>query len=203
MSVKKDYTTEQKLEDYIDGTIPTSEAEAAINAAIDIVDNITGRNFEADDSATPRKYDGNNKDTLNIDDCVEVTKVELGNNYYGDSHTDISKGGSAGYYLLPNNYDSRDVPIRQVHLRARHWIEGLQNHIITAKWGYSKEAPDDIVAATNIIAAGIYNYKANGAQGNIKREKIGGYSVSYDTKDGWSDLSNAKEILNSYVRYSL
>ena len=205
MAITKEYTTEAKVESFLDISITTGEADDAINAAVDIIDQKTDRNFIADSSASARLFDGNGKQNLCIDECVEITKVEIGNNIYGDSFSEISAGGANGYYLLPNNYSEKGIPIDEVHVRSRYWIVGFQNHRITAKWGYSAAVPEAISMATTILAAGIYMYNRGGASGNVKSEKIGNYSITYgaDSADKWKSFERALQIIEQYRRISL
>jgi len=200
---KKGYTTELKIESFLNTTITTGAVDDYIEASENIIDNITGRNFIADTVAIARKYDGNESQDLVIDDCVEITKVELGSNYYGDSYSEISDGGSDGYYLFPTNYSALGYPINKIHLRSRIWIKGLANHRITAKWGYSASVPADIQFATTILASLMYKYGRSGAVGGVKSEKIGEYAVTYGTAEELDNLKKVDAILNQYKKYEL
>jgi len=202
MAIKKDYTTKVKLDAFLGITTVEPKATDSINAAIDLVDKTTGRNFVAE-TASARKFSGNGGLTIRIDECIEVTLVKRGNDNYGDTYTTISAGGTAGYYLLPENYVQRVIPIDHIHLRAYHWIKGFQNNQITAKWGYSEVCPDDVSWATTIIAGGIYNYSSSGGAGVVKSEKIGNYSVSFQDESGWDEYNKALTILNNYKKWSL
>jgi len=203
MPITKEYTTEAKLETFLNKSITAGEADDAINQAVTLIDQYTDRNFIADSEASARVFDGTGCDMLEIDECISITKVERGLDEYGDSKEEISAGGFNGYYLLPANRSAENLPIQQIHLRDRYWIKGLQNNQITAKWGFSENVPEPIVLATTILAAGIYMYNRGGASGTVKSEKIGNYSVTYATPDGWQSLDNAKRILETYKRYSL
>lgn len=199
------YTTEAKLETYLNKAIATGEANDAIAAAEKLIDQYTGRNFKADTEASIRYYDGNGKQDLVIDDCVEITKVEVGSNYYGDAFDEIDDGSEEPtnrYYVIPANYEEEGLPIRKLRLRTRFWIEGFQNQRITAKWGYSTTAPDDIVLAATILAAGFYQYGRSGASGGIKSEKIGDYSVGF-SEGQWEDYERIKKILDNYRKIEL
>ncbi len=202
MSIIKEYTTEAKLETYLNKTIPTGQADDAINGAVDVIDGMTDRNFIADTSATARKYNGNDSDNLLIDECVEITEVKLGLDLYGDSKSTLTANVANGYYPVPNDYANRGLPINELHLRGRVWIIGFANHEITAKWGYSATVPQAIELAATILAAGIYN-SHRGGSGNKKSEKIGNYSVSYLNDDQWADFEKAKDIVAQYKRYTL
>lgn len=203
MSIIKAYTTEEKLEAFLNTTIVSGEADNAINEAVDIIDRKTDRNFIADDEASARVFYGNGKQDLPIDECISITTVELGQNYYGDSFDEISAGGQDGYYLYPANYEAKGYPIRVVHLRSRFWVVGYQNHRITAKWGYSETVPQAIALATTILAGGIYMYNRGGSSGDVKSEKIGNYSVTYKDQEGWDAFSRALEVIEQYRKINI
>lgn len=168
-----------------------------------IIDQITGRNFKADSSATARVYDGDDTDKLLIDEAIAVTVVEVGNDDYGGSFTTVASSGADRYYLEPNNYAVKGLPISAVVLSAREWIAGRQNARITAKWGYSAEVPADIKLVATVFVAGIINQHRQGGS-EIKSETIGNYSVTYNSdKDTntWADFENAKRLLDTYKRH--
>lgn len=203
----KGYTTEAKVEDYI-----LADIDARLSARIaewiegveNIIDKITGRNFKADTTAVARQFDGDGDQVLLIDDATAITKVEVGNDDYGGSFTEILATGADRYFLEPANYGVKGVPITSIMLNGRRWPEGKQNNQITAKWGYSTNPPADIIFAATVFVAGIVN-QHRGAGDKIKTEKIGNYSVTYDDDkaDSWADFQKALEILDSYKKYSL
>ena len=202
MAVTKAYTDETKLETYLNKTITDGDADDAINGAVDLIDQLTDRNFIADTTATYRRYDGNDGENLLIDECVEVTEVKLGLTLYGDSTETLTANVSNGYYVLPRDYSERGKPITEIHLRGRGWTLGTGNHQIKAKWGYSASVPAAIELATTILAAGIYNSHRGGV-GNKKSEKIGNYAVTYTDESGWTDFEKAKDIVQQYRKISL
>lgn len=58
-------TTIQKIEAYLKTDIPTAEEPAVqqfIAAVTAYIERYTGRKFSADETASPRLYDGNNDD---------------------------------------------------------------------------------------------------------------------------------------------
>jgi len=204
MSITKEYTDEAKINTFLNKTITVGSADDAINQAVDVIDQLTGRNFIADSEASSRLFDGNDKDILPIDECVEITVVQKGDNYYGDSFTTIAEfvqgTNSAGYSKMPFNFSALKAPIRRLALRGYAWLLGRGNHKITAKWGYSVAVPEAIVLATTILASGIYMFNRGGASGNVKSEKIGLYSVSYNNDEGWSAFERAKLAIAQYTK---
>ena len=204
MPVTKAYTTEAKLNTFLGITIASGEADDAINGAVDIIDQYTDRNFIADSEASARYFSGDDSQYLFIDECIEVTKVELALDGYGDSYEELTEDVSNGYYALPRESgDTRRKPIDELHGRGRNWVAGEGNHRITAKWGYSVSVPAAIATAATVLAAGIYNMMRGNGGGSKKSEKIGNYQVTYQTPQEWAALDKAKQIIEQYTKYSL
>jgi hypothetical protein len=194
----RDYTTDSLIENYLNKEIPDVDLNPFILATQKYIEQYTHRVFKADSTASARSYDGNGRQALNIDDCVEVTLVEIGNNTWGDSYTTIPSSGANSYITLPTNNEADEVPINKIGLRANVWTHGVANNRITAKWGYSVEVPSDIQFAATVLASGMYNENKGGNTGAIKSEKIGQYSVTYADSKGADDLKRSMEILDSY-----
>ncbi|MDP2654894.1 MAG: hypothetical protein Q8Q08_12810 [Candidatus Omnitrophota bacterium] len=211
MSVLRPYTTEAKVEAFLNKSIVTGEADFPINAAVDIIEKRTDRVFyipevtSDDDTGEPseRLFDGNGRNKLRVDECVAVTKLEVSRDGWGDTFTEIVVGGANGYYKLPTNAAARLLPFSHLLLRSDTFQRGVQNIRVTAKWGYSADPPEAISLAATILAAGIYNYNRGGGGSNVKSESIGNYSVSYDNADGWDELDKAMKIIEQYRLISL
>jgi hypothetical protein len=202
----KGYTTKIAIENYLLRTIAsgfTTQLEEWISAAERYIDQMTGRSFVADAVASARLFDGNDAPLLLIDDCVAVTKVEVGNDPYGSSFAEILAIGSNRYFTQPNNHAEIGVPIRKLLLTAQTWVGGVQNHRITAKWGYSATAPEDIKWAATVLAAGICLPGLTGNIGGISSEKIGNYAVTYSNDNQKADHDRALDILKNYQRINL
>ena len=196
----KGYTNKTNIENYIyqeiDDTYNT-QIDAWIAAVERIIDSITGRNFKADETATARLYDGDETNELIIDECIQVTVVEVGTDSIGSTFTTIPSTGSGRYFTYPANALAKGVAINQIALSDRCFPGGMQNNRITAKWGYSATPPEDITFVATVFVAGIINQERQGGS-EIKSETIGNYSVSYNSDKGdnsWADFARAKEIL--------
>jgi hypothetical protein len=204
----KGYTTEADIENYMLKDIDPSFSSVIdewIEGAEETVDLITGRNFIADAAATVRYFDGDNEKSLLIDDCVEITKVELGQDDYGGTFQEIAATGPSRYFADPVNAIALGQPFTKLTLRATRWTAGKQNHKITAKWGYSVEVPKAIKRATTIIVAGIINQNTPGGE-EIKSERIGNYQVTYNSEKGNNSVADYEEmlrILDQYKKYYL
>lgn len=206
----KGYTDEAAVENYLLQDISasfSSQIDAWIEGIENIIDQVTGRNFIADSEASARVFDGDGEQDLIVDDCVAVTKVEVGNDDYGGTFTEVSSSGSDRYFLEPANAQSlnQPVPYTKIVLRSRYWAEGKQNNRVTAKWGYSAEVPADIKFAATVFLAGVLNQQRQGGD-EIKSERIGNYTVTYNSDRGgnsFADFEKAKMILDSYKKYVL
>jgi hypothetical protein len=205
----KGYTTEAKIEAFglidIEDTFAAACLDSWIEGAENIIDEITGRNFIADAAASARLFNGDGSKSLIIDDATEITLVEVGNDDYGGSFQTVGATGSNRYFAEPNNATAKGKPFTKIVLRSKHFTAGIQNHRITAKWGYSAAVPADIELAASIFTFGIANQQRQGGQ-SLKSERIGNYQVTYNSEDGkdsWGDFERAMEILDKYKRYHL
>jgi len=204
----KGYTTKTKVETFLNTTISIN-IDDYIETAENIIDMLTGRNFIADTTDVVRYYSGCGSKVLLIDDAVEITKVEIGDDDYGGSFTEInevSSSDASGYFTMPENFSEDGEPITKLILRSHKFLSGIKNQKITGKWGYSVNVPADICFAATVIAGGIYNTNYGGAVASkLKSEKIGNYSVSYGVDDeaSWASFKRAVQIISNYKKWAL
>jgi archaellum component FlaF (FlaF/FlaG flagellin family) len=193
----KGYTTRQDIQNYLLIDIDQSfyaqvddwiaEIEAYINQQ-------TGRNFVADSVASSRYYDGNNSNSLLIDDAVEITELNIGGSVMNKDSDPVLADGD--YVLYPFN----QLPITKICLRGSVFpASPMQCIKITAKWGFSAAVPADIKQIATVLVAGIINYSWK-AEGEIKQETVGTYSVTYKDKKEWQDFDLTNEILQKYIK---
>lgn len=186
-----DYTTEQNIENYLLTDIADSfsgNIDRWINAVEQYIDKQTNRTFGTSNSASTRVYDGDDTDTLIIDDAHEIVSVTR--------DIDDSALGSDEWYSLPAN----DKPYTAIELDKKVFPEDTQNITVEAKWGYG-EVPDDIQLAATVLVAGIVNV-AHDSDGEVKKESFGDYSVTYRSESHWADYKRAEDIIKSYKRHS-
>ena len=176
------YTTKEAVEKYL-GISISETIDEWINAIQKFIDNYTGTRFEISAEET-RYFDGNGKKNLLIDECVSVSKVEVKE---GESWYEISD-----YYLYPLN----STPKFQILNLEGIFPKGNKNVRITGKFGFSETPPDDIKLVATILVAGVYNNKRR-TEKEIKTERIGDYSVSFDEKQ-FKDFEWAMKVLKSY-----
>lgn len=194
------YTSIANIKNYILTNINASfesQIEDWIEAISQYITSETGRVFVADTTASERHFDGNNTRFLPIDECISITKVEKGSDQWGDTQAEITD-----YIELPQNYSAKSLPIDELMLKDGYWLQGAMNHTITAKWGYSESVPKDIELAATILTSGVI-YESLSGEGEIKTEKIGGYSVTYKDETQWADFERAKQIIGQYRKIIL
>ena len=144
----------------------------------------SGRFFIADTDATEKLYDGDGEDSTIIDDCIEITGVEI-----SEVATDYLK------------YPSNKLPTTTIRLESGVFIKGDQNVAVTAKWGYSEEVPANISFACVVLVSGIIN-KSLSHEGEISSITMGRHTVSYKDDKQLEDFENTKKILETYKRYN-
>lgn len=204
----KGYTNKGEIENYILNEINETyddQLDSFIAGVETTIDQITGRNFIADSSATARLYDGDDTQELLIDDCVEVTRVDVGADSYGGTFVEVASSGADRFFSYPANHLVSGVPIRKIVCNSRNFPSGMQNNRVTAKWGYSVEVPADIKFVATVFVAGILNQSRQGGD-EVKSERIGNYTVTYNTdskENSWADFEKAKMILEKYAKINL
>jgi hypothetical protein len=193
----KGYTTIQQIQNYLLLDIALlfqSQVEEWISQVEDYIDQKTGRNFVADTVASIKSYNGNGSNELIIDDCVDVTKIEI-----YDTDGNLLEGSlvaGTDYFLEPAN----DTPKQSIRLYGHIFSRGIQNIKVTAKWGYSVEAPKSIVNAATILVSNIINF-SNQSDGEIQSLSVGSYNVSFKDQSKRDDFERVPEILDSFIKY--
>jgi hypothetical protein len=178
------YITQEELENYLLTEINISFAdqiEKWIEAAEKYIEKYTGKVFESVEET--RLFDGSGRYKLLIDDCLEITKIEI-------SDTEIND-----YKLYPANKTPKIIIYYPSGFNS-----GYQNVSIEGKWGHSETPPEDIKFATTVLVAGIINGQLK--EGAIKQEKIGNYAVTY-TEDQEKDYEQAMAILDMYKNHTI
>ena len=184
----RQYTTIAQIEDYLLTEIaPAFEHRVLswIEQVSRYIEQETGRVFIA--SASVKKYDGNSKDELFIDEIASLVSIKINGMFI-----------SSGDILL---YPANETPKTRIKLRNGIFNKGEQNIEITANWGYSISCPLDITLATTIMVAGIINF-AGELQDNVKTERLADYSITYNDPE-WKELEKAKQIIQSYTKISI
>jgi hypothetical protein len=193
----KGYTTIEQIENYLLTEINIgfeTQVESWIEEVEDYIDQMTGRNFVADTVASIKSYNGNGRNELIIDDCVDITKLEIYDTDGNLLEGNLVKG--TDYFLEPAN----DTPKQSIRLYGHIFSRGIQNIKVTAKWGYSVSAPKSIVNVATILVSNIISF-SNQSSGEIQTLSVGSYNVSFKDQPKRDDFERVPEILNSFIKY--
>ena len=194
--MKTPYTTFDKVKDYL-GSLD-SGLEDAVETWIEGIsrrmDQMANRLLVIDTIGsgedTPIKYyDGNGRNRLTIDEVQTIEKVEIGD-ANGENFSEESN-----FIKYPAN-----VPHYELVLKSGYFPCGIQNVKVTGDFGLFEDVPKDIELACTILVAGIIINR--NSSGQVSSEKIGNYSVSYDTDQGKQDYQYALDTVSSYRRQS-
>lgn len=188
-----DYTTTAKVQEYTD--VAQEDVSLVAELITDVsreMDRMANRTLVCDEIVsgedTPIKYfDGDGTSQYFIDDAWNIEKVEVGD-AWGDNFVENTE-----YVAYPV-----DAPHKALIFKSASPVKGFQNIKVTANFGLFETTPADIEFACTVLVAGILNSK--NSNGEITSERIGNYSVSYDTAQGGQDYKRALEIINSYRR---
>ena len=190
------YTSKNDIERYmlvdIDDSYNTQINEW-IESVEAMINDYTGRLFIADTIASIRYFDGDGSHLLLIDDCVSLTKIEMGDPSMTKDELDTDD-----YYVYPYN----TTPKRKVYYDSI-FTRDNKNIDVTAKWGYSIAVPNDIKLATTILVSLIIE-EAWQSEGETDSESIGSYSITYKkTETNKSKIDRAILTLNRYRKINI
>lgn len=193
----KSYTTRQEIENYLLMNIdPTfhPQVDRWIEDMEAYIDRRTGRDFAPPGAASKRTYDGSGEDRQVIDDCSEVTKVEIGMS----DPTEIVRGD---YLTYPENAAAKSQPITRLEFLYGRFPRMKQSVHVTAKWGSPGGVPHDIRFAATVLVSGIVN-RSYRSENDVASMSIGRYSVSYRTEAQIKDFEKVEEILKAHKKFT-
>lgn len=190
------YLTESDLENYILEDIDPSFSgwiTSVIAAVTSYIEKYTGIDFDGNNSASDRYFDGDGEDRLYIGpfqsgassvyllDSVGnvIETLTLNTDYWEIPYNETMK---TGIQLAPGG-------------KRLHFPCGIRTVKVTAKFGYAT-IPDDVKQAAIRLAAKIVNEGIKGGQ--VSSESLGAYSVSYQKVD---EMAEAIGILNTLDHY--
>ena len=127
--------------------------------ASELIDRLTGREvgaYDASASASARIYDGSGKSYQWIDECVEITKVEVKDSPTDDDYVTWSTSdyivatGSPDY----PEYNKTPYTLLLVDINGDYatFTKGPRTVRVTARWGYSDDPPEVVKQAVIIQA---------------------------------------------------
>ena len=186
--MNKPYTTKLDVENYLMKTIDSSfdsQMSTWILAMSRWADNYCNRVL-FDDEETTMLYDGNLNNILLVKDVCAISEVKIDGTI------------TTGYFKYPQGkeYTSR------IALQDQYFPKGMQNISVKGKHAMSASLKDDVKFAVTVLVAGIVNSSILGVKKGTT-EKIGGYSITYNSGSQDNDYATAKQILSGYRRIAL
>lgn len=185
--MNKKYCTVEDVENYVGLDVAAgfqSQIESWIEGISNLISLKTSREWLADTAANERFFDGNGMQSMEVDEFIEVSNVYTGD-AFGENFTE-----ETSYITYPHNTTVKDTIV----LKDSLFPSFIKSVKINAKWGYAVTVPEDIKFATVVLVAGIILSQTNQDQ-EVKSEKIGNYSVSYETDAQKSDYENALQTI--------
>jgi len=194
------YTTEVDVENYLLTTIDPSfnSAEGSdkqidkwIEAMSRFADRKTNRTL-VDSVETARKFDGNGRTEMMIDEVNAITALTV---------DDVDVLASV------LQYPTSEPRTSEIKMQSQYFTKGLQNVEVTgifAMFGATDvdDVPEDIRHAVTVLVAGIVNHAMNKTN-DVKSEKVGQYSVTYTDPNQSRDYMTAMQTLNAYRRVAV
>lgn len=183
MAITNGYATLAEAKAYLSiaDTIDDSMLENMVEAASRAIDNIAGRRFYLDTSASARLYRGTNPYILTVDDFGSTTGIALALDTGGDGTYETVLTYNTDYVVEPFNAVAMGKPYTQITLVGGQLLPWLLPNLrpsvqLTAKWGYPT-VPDDISQACLILTADMYKRK-DSVGGNLGISELGAIRMS-------------------------
>ena len=190
------YTTSARLNEYIgkDNVVATSVLDSWILAIDNWIDAYVGMSFKA--TSEQRFYDGEGTREAIIDPFSAITEVLI-LGIEGNTDSTLVEGASNDYLLYPLNDTIQDTiqltPVAAVGVfpnRARTLA-------VTGVFGYEDgDRPEEVTLVATMLLSQIVEKSLRG--GKAKAEKIGEYSVTYQTINEIADAMAIKNILDQF-----
>ena len=192
------YTDKTQIEDYLGVSLPSALNDQIANWITAIqqwIDNYAGTTFEG--SEQTKYYDGDGSREILVDHFYGTpTIVTIDTD--GDDNVSVS-----GDYLdlYPLNRDTKD----RIFLKSGAEIGSFPNYRyavkITATFGWSETVPQQVQLAATRLMGHLLNKRLAG--GDVEREALGDYSVSFHKIDETADVLGIKNILDQYRNINL
>jgi len=199
------YTTKEKIENYLMTNIDSSfdtQITNWISAAQLYINNYVGKSDGFEETVESIKYyDGNGERELDIDECIEITSIEILESNGTDVEYTLSEGQENDYITWPYN----ELPIYRLRLtnvaEVGSFNKGKKRIKITAKWGHSSTVPKDVELVATILTSSAIEPGLKG--GKIKSEKLGDYSVAFEMMEDSPNILSTLRILDHYKTFKL
>ena len=185
MSITNGYVTLAEIKEWL--TIPSSDAlddqllERAVEASSRAIDDVCGRRFYADTTASARRFRPADSCLLQLPDISSTTGllVKLDDNADGTFEVTVA---SSDYQVEPSYVEN--TAFTAIRLLERCWPHDIRGRYlieITAKWGWPT-VPTAVKQATLILASRVFKRK-NSPEGVLSFADAGVIRVSATDRD--------------------
>jgi hypothetical protein len=196
------YTNQAKVEAYLKRVLTASELvnlDDTIEYLSEMIDNYCNRQwsplaidegYEDEDDPTARLFDGNNGKELWIDDCQDISKIEILDSSGNVMTTYIT---TTDWITYPLNKDI----IESVVLRGHKFPQGRANIQVTAIFG-SGTVPKMIVMVCTALVADFLADSGDVSE-DFKKESIEGYS--YELFERGNTNEEQQKLFDTLSKY--
>jgi len=196
------YILKSDIQNYLMITISATFDTVIANwiaAAESYIENYTGRTF-AKTTAVSKLYDGDGTTELLIDDLITLTKVEI---LDADGDVSYTIDAATEYYLYPSSTTPFVRPYTSIVLNRQNapipiFLRGRQNVKVTGNFGYAEAVPNDIKMVATKIVSGFIEEKNLSTVGEIKKERLGEYDVTFQDIGKMANHLSLNQILDQY-----
>ncbi len=169
--------TNKTLVSQLIGVAESSVLDDWLDWATAQVDTLTERTWC--DKTVVERYDGTDTDELYLDNVpvISITKLE----YLQDGATDTWLEFDMDYIVLYKD-EGRIKMAEDVNAQeTTDFHSGVQNWRVTYTYG-AEDIPDEVRLLATLLVVKLYNINSTGGAGTVASERIGAYSIAYDTK---------------------
>lgn len=175
-----EYTDEAAVENYLQTDIDSafsSQISEWIEGMSRMMDSYCGRTLVSSTPST-RKFDGNGRMEMLIDEAHSITEVQVDD-----------------AVVTPLQYPANKSPKYQLVFETDVFTKGRQNVEVTGIFAKYTTVPADLKFACTVLVAGIVNANKN-QNADVKSERIGQYTVTYQDEQQRADFKRAMTILD-------
>ena len=197
------YTNQSSLENFllieIDDDFYTAQVTHWVTAIENYINLYCGREFEEESGVSSKLYDGDGSDELLMGDVYDFTKIEILDE---DGNVSYTIDDADEYYIYPVNKKADEpytsVVLNKFNAPISYFPRDYQNVKVYGSFGYAADVPKDIRLAATKLVAGIIQERNLNTSGEIKKEKLGEYDVTFQNVTDMANHLGINAILDKY-----
>lgn len=184
-----DYTTQDKIEAYLQRSLTDAEVESVYNLIPAIsrhIEALTSKVFTVSEQSETRFFDGGYAEIF-IDPADSIESVEV---LYENGDSNQVYEENTDYILLPRG----GKPITSLKKITGSFPNGIDIVKVTGKFGQA--VPEAITQSATILVA---QYITSSAAGGIRKRSIEGYSEELEASTMVQDNAMVMNLLSPYL----